>query len=76
MTAGTPISDEADGIGAPGMWPTCLSGPGMAANRPAIDRICLRTTVRRKQVAYDTDPKHNIRVWKASRGKSRFDGLS
>ncbi len=58
--------------GAPAMWPTCLCGHGMAANRPAIDRICLRATVRQKQVAYDTDQRHSFRVGKASRGKSRL----
>jgi hypothetical protein len=68
MTVRASINDEAGGISAPGKRLTRLFGHGMAANRPAIDRISLPATVSCKQVADDTDPRHNFPVGKTSRG--------
>jgi hypothetical protein len=74
MTARTSINDKADGIRAPTMWLTYLFHRGMAANRSSIDRIGLRATIRCKQVANETEPRHDFRVGMTSRGDPGSDG--
>jgi hypothetical protein len=69
---GTSISNEVDGIRAPTMWLTHLTQHRMAANSSFLDRITLRTTVRCKLIACDTDPRHTFWVGRTSYGESRL----
>ena len=72
MMVGTSISNEVDGISAPGMWLTHQFNDRMAANWSFFDRITLRATVRPKLIAFDIDPKHTFRVGKILHGESRL----
>jgi hypothetical protein len=76
MMVGTSISDEVDGIRAPGMGQIRLFAHGMAARRSFIDRITLQATVRPKRIACGTSLRHDFRVGRIPHGESGLKGFS